>query len=77
MNKLTMYVVRYKSSTRNISGTSAPCTNCIKKINQIGIKKIVYIDKNGIIKKCLTNNYNTEYISSGYKEYYKQNIIVD
>jgi len=77
MNKLTMYIVRYKISTKNTSGTSAPCSNCIKKINQIGIKKIVYIDNDGAIKKCLSNNYYTDYISPGYKEYYKQNIFVD
>jgi len=77
MNKLTMYIVRYKISTKNISGHSAPCSNCIKKINQIGIKKIVYIDNDGTIKKCLSNNYHTDYISPGYKEYYKQNIFVD
>ena len=77
MNKLTMYIVRYKISTKNTSGTSAPCLNCIQKINQIGIKKIVYVDNDGIIKKCLSNNYYTEYISPGYKEYNKQNIVVD
>ena len=77
MNKLTMYIVRYKISTKDISGTSAPCSNCIKKINQIGIKKIVYIDNAGGIKKCLSNNYHTDYISPGYKAYYKQNIFVD
>ena len=77
MNKLTLYVVRYKSSTEKSSGHSAPCCNCFEKINEIGIKKIVYVDNDGIIKKCLTNNYYTEYISPGYKEYNKQNIVVD
>ena len=77
MNKLTMYIVRYKRSTKNSSGHSAPCSNCIKKINQVGIKKIVYIDGKGIIQKCLANNYYTDYISPGYKQYYDQNICVD
>lgn len=72
-----MYIVRYKSSTKNVSGTSAPCSNCIKKMKQIGIKKMVYIDDDGVIIKCLVNNYFTDYISPGYQEYYKQNIFVD
>lgn len=77
MNKLTMYIVRYKNSTKSASGHSAPCSNCIKKINQVGIKKIVYIDNTGVIKKCLSNNYYTEYVTPGYKQYHDRNIFVN
>ena len=51
MKKLTIYIARYKPSTKNISGHSAPCSNCLCKIRQIGIKKIVYVDANGMVQK--------------------------
>jgi len=68
MKKLTIYIARYKPST-NISGHSAPCSNCLRKIKQLGIKKIVYVDSEGNIQKCLSKNYKTDYISVGYREY--------
>lgn len=76
MNKLTLYIARYKSSTENISGYSAPCSNCLSKIQEIGIKKIVYADREGIIQKCLSKNYKTDYISVGYREYQRIGIKV-
>jgi deoxycytidylate deaminase len=76
MKKLTIYIARYKTSTKGVSGHSAPCSNCIKKIKHIGIKKIVYIDAEGNIQKCLSKNYFTDHICPGYKEFYKQNISV-
>jgi deoxycytidylate deaminase len=75
MNKLTLYIARYKPST-NISGHSAPCSNCLSKIQDIGIKKIVYVDGEGIIQKCLSKNYKTDYISVGYREYQRIGIKV-
>ena len=77
MNKMTIYIARYKSSMLNSSGHSAPCSNCLQKIKQLGIKKIVYVDCDGNIKKCKTKDYYTEHVCPGYKEYYKQNISVD
>ena len=67
MNKLTIYVVRYRSHKyhHNISVDSAPCKNCMKKIKQIGIKKIVYVERNGDIKKTLSKNYLSDFITSG------------
>ena len=76
MKKLTIYIARYKPSTKNISGHSAPCSNCLCKIRQIGIKKIVYVDANGVVQKCLTNRFSTDYISVGYREYARNNIKV-
>jgi deoxycytidylate deaminase len=77
MKKLTIYIARYKSSTENISGHSAPCSNCLCKIKQLGIKKIVYVDSKGTIQKCLSKNYTTEYMSVGYKVYRRLGIKVN
>lgn len=79
MGKLTIYVVRKKNDgTENIShSVSAPCFNCTKKIKEIGIKKIVYVDINGNITKCLSKNYYTNFVSSGYRVIAKKNIYVD
>ena len=76
MKKLTIYIARYKASTQNISGHSAPCSNFLCKIRQLGIKKLVYADATGQIKKCLVNKFSTDYISVGYREYARQNIKV-
>ena len=76
MRKMTIYVARYKSSTQNLSGHSAPCSNCLCKIKETGIKKIVYADENGNIQKCLTKNFETDFVSMGYREYSRQNIEV-
>jgi len=76
MRKLTIYIARHRNSTNN-SGHSEPCKHCTEQIKRIGIKKIVYVDNSGEINKSLTNNYNTNYICPGYKEYIKQNIKVD
>jgi len=79
MGKLTIYVVRKKfDGTENIShSVSAPCFNCTKKIKEIGIKKIVYVDINGNITKCLSKNYYTSFVSSGYRDMIVENINVD
>uniref|UniRef100_A0A6C0C3U4 CMP/dCMP-type deaminase domain-containing protein n=1 Tax=viral metagenome TaxID=1070528 RepID=A0A6C0C3U4_9ZZZZ len=76
MKKLTIYIARYKSSTKNISGHSAPCSNCLCKIKELGIKKIVYVNAHGQIIKCLARKFSTNYVSVGYREYARQNITV-
>ena len=76
MNKLTIYIARHTRSKKG-SGHSEPCSNCLKKIKDIGIRKIVYMDVNGNIKKCKSKNYHTDYICPGYKLYHQQNIIPD
>ena len=76
MKKLTIYIARYKSSTKHTSGHSAPCSNCLRKIKQLGIKKMVYVDADGHIQKCLANRFSTDYVSVGYREYARHNIKV-
>jgi deoxycytidylate deaminase len=76
MKKLTIYIVKHKHSSI-MSIESSPCFNCTKKIKELGIKKIVYVDKFNNIQKCLSYNYFSNYISPGYEEYIKNNIFVD
>jgi deoxycytidylate deaminase len=76
MKKLTIYIAKHRHSTLT-SSESRPCSNCTKKIKQLGIKKIVYVDKCGNIQKCLSQNYFSNHICPGYKEYIKNNIHVD
>ena len=73
--KLTIYIARYKSST-NLPGVSGPCSNCLHKIKQLGIKKIVYADREGHLHKCKTKDYITNYQSVGYREYRRMGIKV-
>jgi deoxycytidylate deaminase len=80
VNKLTIYIARFteKGSPRRkqISGHSAPCKTCTEKIKQLGIKKIVYVDRDGKIISCKTKNYFTEFVSSGYRCYKLKNIAI-
>ena len=79
MGKLTIYVIRKKNDgTENIKhSVSAPCSNCTNKIKEIGIKKIVYVDLKGNITKCLSKNYSSDFISSGYRVIAKKNVSCD
>lgn len=76
MRKLTIYIARHRHST-SYSAHSEPCSHCTKEIKRFGIKKIVYVNGIGEINKSLTDNYNTEYVCPGYKEYAKQGVKVD
>jgi len=71
--KYTMYIVRYKKGE---NAYSAPCANCAAKIKQVGIKKIVYCNVAGEIQKENMNNFNSNFLSSGYREYARKNIEV-
>ena len=72
-NKLTLYIVRFMSSDNHI-GSSAPCLNCFEKIKETGVKKLVYFDKYGKIKTIKSNEYSTNFVSSGYRELKRNNI---
>ena len=75
-NNLTLYVVRYLKTGKNYCGHSAPCVNCTEKIKRSGIKKIVYIDENCNIIKKQVKNYNSNFITSGYRTYSRNNVSV-
>jgi deoxycytidylate deaminase len=75
MKKLTIYIAKHRHSTL-MSCPSLPCSNCTKKIKELGIKKIVYVDKSGQIQKCLSQNYFSDYVCPGYKELDRRNIKV-
>ena len=38
MNKLTIYIAKHRHSTM-MSSASLPCSNCTKKIKELGIKR--------------------------------------
>ena len=76
MKKLTIYIVKHRPSTKH-SAESKPCPHCTKEIKRLGIKKIVYVDAFGTVKKRLTRKYHTDYVCPGYKEYARLNVKVD
>lgn len=71
-----MYIVKHRPSTK-YSAESKPCSHCTKEIKRLGIKKIVYVDAVGNVKKRLIKNYHTDYVCPGYKELARQNIKAD
>ena len=75
-NNLTLYVARYLKSNKNYYGHSAPCKNCTEMIKKCGIKKIVFIDENLNIVKKQVKNYNSTFITSGYRTYIRNNVCV-
>ena len=76
MNKLTIYIVKHRQSTKH-SAESKPCSHCTKEIKRLGIKKIVYVDAFGKVKKKFSRLYHTNYVCPGYKELARQNIKAD
>ena len=76
MKKLTIYIVKHRPSTTH-SAESKPCSHCAKEIKRLGIKKIVYVDAFGEVKKKLSKNYHTDYVCPGYKELARLNIKAD
>ena len=46
--KLTLVVVRYQPQTKSTL-YSKPCKNCIKLIQMVGIKKVIYTTDDGYI----------------------------
>ena len=79
MKKLTLYIARRRptKSFLGLAGSSGPCSNCLKKINKLGIKKIVYCDREGNIISCKTKNYISYGFTSGYNQCKRDNIRVN
>ena len=70
--KLTLYIVRV-SYNGNIHG-SAPCKDCTKTMNSLGIKRIVYSTDTGDLVSCkmcdyvpITSSLGRRYIESDFK----------
>ena len=61
---LTLYVVRVAASGLRQSG---PCKQCLSAIRQVGIKKIVFSDDDGMFEMHTSNSYTTEHLSSGFR----------
>ena len=47
---------------------------CLLEKKRLKVKKIVYINDNGEIISCKTKDYQTNWKSSGYRIYERQNI---
>ncbi len=71
--KYTMYIVRYKRGNEH-SACSTPCANCTAKMKQVGIKKVVYCDVHGEVQKENMSTFNSNFLSSGYREYARKHI---
>lgn len=61
--KITLYVVRIDIN-KNLKN-SAPCIDCIKIINKLGIKRIIYSDENNEFQKVKPCDYTIVYKSIG------------
>ena len=73
MKKLTIYIVKHRPSTKH-SAESKPCSHCAKEIKRLGIKKIVYCNVHGEVQKENMSDFNSNFLSSGYREYARKNI---
>lgn len=76
-NKMTIYIVRYLFSGKGNYGSSQPCKNCTNKIKKSGIKKLVYINTEGEIIKTKTKDYYSNFITSGYRVYNNNNLLLN
>ena len=78
MRKLTLYIARYRSPNYdpNVNAISAPCVHCTRRIKNLGIKKIIYVDIDGNIQTSLSKNYNSTHQSMGYRTYQHENVKV-
>jgi deoxycytidylate deaminase len=66
-------------SNDNELNSSAPCKDCYEKMLKLGVKYIIYSNKDGSITKIKCKNYNPKtislgrkFINNGYKLVYRQ-----
>ena len=61
--KLTLYIVRvsYNGTVQD----SAPCIDCTKTMNQLGVKRIVYSTNGGALTSCKMSEYIPKSITLG------------
>lgn len=64
IKKIALYVVRVTQN--GVLVCSAPCSECLEKMNQFQIKTITYINDVGVPIKQNFNDYETTYKTSGY-----------
>ena len=61
--KTTLYTVR-EDAFGNLQD-SAPCTDCLRVIKELNIKKIVFSCKNNEVHICKPCEYETQHVSQG------------
>lgn len=64
LKKVVLYVTR--QTNQNIIKPSAPCTECMKLIRVLNIKRIVYSDENMTISTTTPANFTTTHRTHGY-----------
>ena len=63
--RITLYVVRL---THGELHASAPCLHCARAIQRCPcIKRIIYSEADGSIKRCSTRAYSTQHVSVGFR----------
>lgn len=63
--KITLYIARL-TKTHNLV-CSSPCMNCYDKMKKFGIKRVIYSDSGGILKKTTMSEFKATFNSSGQK----------
>ena len=69
--KTILYTVR-EDAQGNFQDSS-PCTDCLRVIKQLNIKKMVFSSKNNEVEIHKPNNYNTNHISHGNRHLLQKN----
>jgi tRNA(Arg) A34 adenosine deaminase TadA len=67
--KMTFYIVRISST--GLLGCSAPCMDCMKKLERFKIKRLVYSTDDGRFVSIRSKDYNTEFVTRSRKDYNK------
>lgn len=63
--KINIYIVRCKKDGSFMQ--SEPCLNCYNQMKKFNIKYIIHSTEDGNLYKCLMNEYNTTFMTSGVK----------
>lgn len=61
LSNLTLIVIRYSAGKFSFS---KPCKNCIEKIKEVGIKKVLYSDDDGNFIEEKTRDLESDHICS-------------
>ncbi len=60
-----LYIVRIGGKDKTDMTFCSPCSACYERIKKLGIQKIVYVDRNGILTHAKVNALNITHISLG------------
>jgi deoxycytidylate deaminase len=60
-----LYIVRIGGRNKTEMTFCSPCSACYEQIKKLGIRKIVYVDKDGNLTHSKVNDLNITHISLG------------